>query len=271
MLKALEKESLETLTEMCNNIYNTGHIPEDFRQSIFVTIPKKVKALDCTDFRTISLMSHVVKMLLRIILERIKNKINREVGKEQCGFRPSSGTREAIINMRSISERHIELDTDVHVCFIDYAKAFDKVHHKAMIDCLQAIGLDGKDVRLIENLYWDQVAVIQIGNRLSPTVEIKNGVRQGCVLSPSLFNIYTEVIFREIEDYRGVNVGGFNVNNLRYADDTVLMAKTEGDLQNIVDKIKEESEKRWSSARGSKKPASRLTGKNWNRLTHSST
>ena len=77
---------------------------------------------------------------------------------------------------------------------------------------------------------------------MSESLKIKRGVRQGCVLSPSLFNLYTEHIFRQIDELPGVKIGGRNINNLRYADDTVLLAETEEDLQKIVDQVKRESE-----------------------------
>ena len=110
-------------------IYNTGHIPEDLKKSIFVQIPKKPKASICEDFQTISLMSHVTKLLLKIILNRIKIQIDNEVGKEQFGFRPVSGTREAIFCMRMVTERYFAVNKEIYVCCIDYSKAFDKIHH----------------------------------------------------------------------------------------------------------------------------------------------
>ena len=87
------------------------------------------------------------------------------------------------------------------------------------------------------NLYWTQKAYIQLEQDLSGEILIKRGVRQGCVLSPCLFNLYTEMIFRHIADTEGVIVGGVNINNLRYADDTVLLADSEESLQSILDQV----------------------------------
>ncbi|GFS10182.1 retrovirus-related Pol polyprotein from type-1 retrotransposable element R2 [Elysia marginata] len=78
---------------------------------------------------------------------------------------------------------------------------------------------------------------------MSEAVKIKRGVRQGCVLSPAIFNLYTEYIFRTIDNIYGLTVGGININNLRYADDTVMLAENEDDLQKLVNTVKEESEK----------------------------
>ena len=82
---------------------------------------------------------------------------------------------------------------------------------------------------------------------MSESHKIKRGERQGCVLSPSLFNLYTEHIFRQIDELPGVKIGGRNIDNLRYADDTVLLAETEEDLQKIVDQVKKRERKFWTS------------------------
>ena len=110
-----------------------------------------------------------------------------------------------------------------------------------LITCLEKIGIDGKDIRMIANLYWHQKAAIKIQNELSPFTSIQRGVCQGCVLSPCLFNLYTEFIFRESNHLPGINIHGHNLNNIRYADDTALLADSEEKLQTIVTCVKTES------------------------------
>ena len=95
------------------------------KQSIFVPIPKKPKAQNCTEYRTISLISHVTKLLLKIIQVRITAKINKEASELQSGFRSRMGTREGIFNLRAICERALEVGKEVNICFIDYTKTFD--------------------------------------------------------------------------------------------------------------------------------------------------
>ena len=81
-----------------------------------------------------------------------------------------------------------------------------------------------KDIRIVRNLYWKQSACVRIGGEYRTYSEIRRGVRQGCILSPDLFNLYSENILRHIEDIQGIARGGYNLNNLRYADDIVLIA-----------------------------------------------
>ena len=238
-LMALSDDNTDLITNFCNTIYNSGYIPMEMRKSIFLPIPKKLKAQNCTDFRTISLMSHVTKLLLKIIQIRLKDRIEKEISKLQSGFRPGKGTREGIFNIRTICERAIEVGKDIHICFIDYSKAFDMVKHSKMIECLKEIGLDGKDLQIITKLYWNQTAAVRTESGVSTEFEIKKGVRQGCVLSPSLFNLYTEKIFREVEDLNGVKINGININNLRYADDTALLCFCPNDLQMLLNACNE--------------------------------
>ena len=137
----------------------------------------------------------------------------------------------------------MEKQKTLYICFIDYEKAFDRVYHGLIMDCLDRVDIDYRDKRIIQELYWKQSAAVRVENGLSAEFPIKRGVRQGCVLSPKLFNLYTEFIFREAEDLPGCLVGGKNFNNLPYADDTVLMAESESELQNIVDTVRSNSER----------------------------
>ena len=138
-LKALDEHHIEVITSLCNIIYNSGMIPIEMKHSVFITLPKKPKAMICTEFRTISLMSHVIKLLLKIIQQRMANKIDKEMSRLQSGFRPGTRTPEGIFNLRTICERATDVQKDMYICFIDCTKAFDRVKHFKMIECLSEI------------------------------------------------------------------------------------------------------------------------------------
>ena len=123
-------------------------------------------------------------------------------------------------------------------------KAFDNVKHKKLFRMLEDIHIDGKNMRTIRNLYWKQAATIRISSHLGKYVEIKKRVRQGCVMSPTLFNLYSERILRELEAIPGLVVGGNNINNLRYADHTIVIGTSEEQLQILVDKVVLDSAKK---------------------------
>ena len=126
---------------------------------------------------------------------------------------------------------------DTYSCFSDYAKAFDKVKHSKMIECLSENGTNEKDLKVVAKLYCEQTAAVRTENGVTKESQIKKGVRQGCVLSASLFNLYTENIYGEIEEMKVVNVDGVNINDSRYLDDTLLFAENNTDLQGLVTAI----------------------------------
>ena len=105
-------------------------------------------------------MSHVTKVLLKIIQQCIANKIDKECSNLQSGFRPGIGTREGIFIIRTILERTIEVQQDVYICFIYYTKALDRVNHTKLIECSKEIGVDNKDLQIIAKMYWEQTAVV---------------------------------------------------------------------------------------------------------------
>ena len=243
MVKALDDNGVTKLTKVLNDVYQTTNIPEDLLKSVFVTIPKKQGATKCELFRTISLMSCVTKLLLKIIMKRSRSHLTPMIRKEQCGFVQNSGTANAVFMLRQIGERAIEVQNDIHICFLDYSKAFDCVNPEKLMEILQSTNMDSNDLQIICNLYWDQTAAIRVGKDTSGYKPVKRGVRQGDVLSPRLYNVYSEKAADEIEEEPGVLIGGNNINNIRYADDGAGVATSEARLQNILNKIVEGSKK----------------------------
>ena len=137
------------------------------------------------------------------------------------------------------SSRHLNM-------FIDYAKAFDCVDHNHLWKSLQEMGIPDYLTCLLRNLYAGQEAAVRTGHGTTDWFQIRKGVRQGCILSPCLFNFYAEYIMRNTgleETQAGIKIAGRNINNLRYADDTTLRAESEEELKSLLMKVKEQSEK----------------------------
>ena len=169
----------------------------------------------------------------------MKKELRAEINECQYGFLPDKGTRNAIFVLRTLGERCREVNVNLYCCFIDYTKAFDRVQHNILFEILSERDLSDKDLRLEQDLYFNQHAVIKLDNDLSGEVPIEIGVRQGDVLSPDFFSIYSEMITRCLDEENGVSMNGVNLNNIRCADDTVLVATTEKDLQNLLDVVNE--------------------------------
>ena len=143
-------------------------------------------------------------------------------------------------------EKAREFQKNIYFCFIDYAKAFECVDHPKLWRILKEMGIPDHLICLLRNLYAGQEATVRTGHGTTDWFQIGKGVCQGCILSPCLFNLYAEYIMRNAgleEAQAGIKIAGRNINNLRYADDTTLMAESEEELKSLLMKVKEESEK----------------------------
>ena len=135
-----------------------------------------------------------------------------------------------------------EFQKNIYFCFMDYGKAFDCVDHHKLWTILKEMGIPD----LLRKLYAGQEATVGTGHRTTDWFQVGKGVRQGCTLSPCLFNFYAEYIMRNagLEEAQAIiKIARRNINNLRYADDTTLMAEIEEELKSLLMKVKEESEK----------------------------
>ena len=132
---------------------------------------------------------------------------------------------------------------NIYFCFIDYAKAFDCVDHNKLWNILKEMGILDHLTCLLRNVYAGQEATVRTGHGTTDWFQIGKGVRQGCILSPCLFYFYAEYIMRnaELEEVQaGIKTAGRNINNLRYADDTTLMAESEEELKSLLMKVRGE-------------------------------
>ena len=130
--------------------------------------------------------------MLKILQARLQQYMNRELPDVQAGFRKSRGSRDQIANIRWIIEKAREFQKTIYFCFIDYAKAFDCVDHKKLWKILKEMGILDHLTCLLRNLYADQEAIVRTGHGPTDWFQIGNGVYQGCILSPCLFNLYAE-------------------------------------------------------------------------------
>ena len=186
-------------------------------------------------------VSHASKILLRVILDCMQLQLEREIAPEQAGFRPKRGTCDQVTNLRFIQEKARERNQPLHLCFIDYTKAFDMVRHAqlwlTMLDMGFPISLGS--VRLLRNLYKQQQVAIRTANTMSSWFRVRNGIRQGCNISPRLFNILAEQEMRKpLQGFAGgFRIGGKVISILRYADDIVLLATSPEELQKLVSRV----------------------------------
>ncbi|CAI6343800.1 unnamed protein product [Macrosiphum euphorbiae] len=235
LIKCAGEEINKELGNICNEMYLNGEIIDDFRKGIIVTIPKKKGTMNCEEYRTLNLNTHASKIITRIIKNRIEKAIDANLGEDQFGFRRNIGTREATLALRIMIEKQIRRNKKTCIAFVDLEKAFDNVQWKELFKILKRIGIKYNDRRFIYNMYKSQTVIIQIDGK-EQEAKIKKGVRQGCILSPMLFNLYIEEAMKELREeiQKGVRIGGTMVTALRFADDIAFCAEREDDLQNTL-------------------------------------
>ena len=186
--------------------------------------------------------SHTSKVMLKILQARLQLYMNHELPDVQAGFRKGRGTRDQIANIHWIIKKAREFQKrNTYICFIDYAKAFDCVDHNKLWKILKEMGITDHLTCLLRNLYADQEATVRTGHGTTDWFQIGKGVRQGCIMSPCLFNLYAEYIMRNAgldEAQAGIKIARRNINNLRYAGNTTLMEESTDELKSLLMKVK---------------------------------
>jgi hypothetical protein len=170
-------------------------VPYDYCKSIIVTIPKKNRANFCEQFR---ILTHISKILTKIINRKIKGKVEQYLKHDQFRFKRSKGTREAILGLRVLIEKQIDRNKVTYLAFVDLEKALDKVNRNKMLLALREIGVEQQDLRIIHNLYKNRTACIKKGE-FTTNAQINNGVQIRCTLSPPLFNCYIEKVINIVK------------------------------------------------------------------------
>ena len=177
-------------------LWKTQQWPQDWKTSVFIPVPKKGNAKGCSNYRTIALISHASKIMLKILQARLQQYMNRELPDAQTGFRKGRGTRDQIANICWIMEKARKFQKNIYFCFIDYAKAFDCVDHNKLWKILKEMGIPDHLTCLLRNLYVGLEATVRTGHGTTDWFQIGKGACQGCILSPCLFNFYAEYIIK---------------------------------------------------------------------------
>ena len=216
---------------------------------------KKGNAKKCSIYHTIAFISYTSKVMLKIVQARLQQCVNWELPDIQAGFRKGSGIRDQIANIFWIIEKAREFQKMIYFCFIDYTKAFYCVDHKKLGNSSRGgntrppyLPREKPVCRLRINKQWTDIRATDIITRheTEDWFQIEKGVHQSCILSHCLFNFYAAYIMqngRLDEEQSRIKIGKRNISNLRYVDDTMLMAKSKEELKSLLMKVKQESEK----------------------------
>ena len=178
---------IDILTTICNKIWKTGEWPTTWTQSLVFTLPKKGNLQLCQNYRTISLISHPSMVMLKIILNRLQPQAEEIIAEEQAGFRAGRSSTEQIFNLRILGEKYLQHQQNLYHVFIDF-----KVWHEALWATMRKYNINASIIRAIENLYDKAQSAVLFNGSTGEWFRTTVGVRQWCLLSPTLFNIFLE-------------------------------------------------------------------------------
>ena len=196
IFQILKDDAVKVLHLICQQIWKTQQWPQAWKRSVFIPIPEKGNAKECSNYSTIALISHASKVMLKILQARLQQYINHELPDVQARFRKGRGNRDHIAKVHWITKKAREFQKNIYFCLIDYAKAFDCVDHNKLQKILQEMGIPDHLTCLLRNLYWDQEATVRTAHGTKDWFPIGKGICQGCILSPYLFNLYAENIMQ---------------------------------------------------------------------------
>ena len=221
LFQILKVDAVRVLHSICQQVWKTQQWPQDWERSVFVPIPKKGNAKECSIYCTIALISHASKVMLKILQARLQQYVNHELPDIQAenfqNSRKCRGTRDQIANMCWIIKKAREFQKSIYFCFTDYSKAFDCVYHNKLWKIPKEMGIPDHLTCLLRHLYASQEATVRTGHGTTDWFQIAKGVRQGCILSPCLFNFYAEYIMKNAgldEAQAGIKIARRNINYL---------------------------------------------------------
>jgi len=225
------------LLRLLNFIFLTGDIPSAFREAIIIPLHKKGDPNDESNYRGLSLLNTIYKIFTALLLDRIQTwvDVNNILNEYQAGFRRNYSTVDNIFCLSSIVHINFSCKKKTYAFFVDFKCAFDKLPRNSLFYKLTGMGLSCKMVVILMSIYNETTSKIWNGKEMSSPVNVEQGVKQGCLLSPLLFSLY----LNDLHDFLpgGLQIGGVTIKVLMYADDIVLLSTCPIELQRMINSL----------------------------------
>ena len=257
LLKQCKKDLLPLLHDVLIKCWKEGSVPQDMKDCNIVTLYKnKGSRSDCNNYRGISLLSVVGKLIARVILVRLQLLAERIYPESQCGFRAERSTIDMVFSVRQLQEKCREQQMPLYIAFVDLTKAFDLVSRSGLLVLLQKVGFPPKLFSIIRSFHSGTNATVQFHGSSSEPFIILSGVKQGCVLAPTLFGMFfslllkyafgssTEGVYLHTRSDGGLfkparlkskrKVRKVTIRDLLFADDAAIVAHSEQHLQTLM-------------------------------------
>ncbi|RUS88821.1 hypothetical protein EGW08_003451 [Elysia chlorotica] len=266
-LKADIQTPTEMLHPLLNKIWEQECVPEDWKKGHLVKLPKKGDLSSCNNWRGIMLLSIPGKVLTRIMLERLKTALDKKLREEQAGFRQERSCTDQIATLRIIIEQSLEWQSPLYTVFVDFQKAFDSVDRETIWKLMHYYGIPTKFITIIQTLYEDATCQVIHDGKLTESFNVQTGVRQGCLLSPTIFLIVIDWVMRQATKNQRTGIQWTlmrQLEDLDFADDISLLSHKLDDAQKKLCRVAEEAEKTGLQINISKTEVMRVNSKQQN-------
>ena len=239
-------EFCDLLTNLLRAVWKEERVPQEWVDAILIPIPKKGNLKCCDNWRGISLLEVVGKVVARVVQNQLQELAEKLLPESQCGFRKGRGCNDMIFTIRQMSEKAVEHRTKQFFIFVDLRKAFDSVPREALWKVLGKLGVPEVLINIVKSFHENMTALIRLNGELLEGIDVTNGLRQGCTIAPTLFNLYscavTERWFSRIQNVEDVgtrllyrldqqlfrrSTSGaeeFDINECQFADEVALLA-----------------------------------------------
>ena len=243
-IKAGGEPLVNALHLLYNKIITSSIIPQSFKEALIVVLFKKDCRLECKNYRPISLLSHIYKLFISIIANRVRNDLYSSFPESQAAYQPGRGTIEQIIALEQLIEKSIEFNNPLHLVFIDFTKAFDSIKLPHLWKLLEKTPINKRYINILKCTYDNSKACVRTDIGTSRSVNILKGVKQGDILSAILFCIVVASIINKTESScnSGYSIGGHLLSNLAYADDIATLNNSVIEMQKYIDTLAKNAE-----------------------------